>query len=130
MRSRLSIFLLAPFLSAQPQGALSGSDAYQRMERRFEQWQRLPAEQQNYWHFQAPPAPKVFIGNPAPPPRAIGIPPRNAAAVQARACSIPLINALKGKPEPPDRMSLPRPRGKFSVRYVPLPAPPCDDGKR
>jgi hypothetical protein len=53
--------------------------------------------------------------------------------VAAKTCSIPLLNAMPKDAPPVDKaMILPAPSnpGRFTIRQVSPPAPPCDDVKR
>ncbi len=67
---------------------------------------------------------------------------RKAGSASQGPCSIPLKNVI---PQPPKSAELPStpyvdspfrtkvypiPQDRFATRYAPLPAPPCDDGKR
>jgi hypothetical protein len=103
---------------------------------------QAPAGDPNYWHLQTPQAPErfpvkppakrrklfFFAGNPTPKP--LVIPKTIRMNGTSKVCSIPLIDALKGKPGTPDKMAIPAPPGNYSRDVIPPPAPPCDDGKR
>ncbi|HKE23681.1 MAG TPA: hypothetical protein VKB88_15055 [Bryobacteraceae bacterium] len=92
----------------------------------------------NYWNFQVPPAPeriqvrqptpKTPAGKPTPKPLIIPRKPLHFY-VNPKICSIPLINALKGKPAHPDTIAVQPPPGHFTAEVIAPPAPPCDDWK-
>lgn len=97
--------------------------------------------QQNYWHFEIPPAPERFplpqtqpVTRQPPGKTAFKPLPMRTKAFRAstsvRTCSIPLINGLKSNQPFPDRMAIAPTLGRLKGDLVPPPAPPCDDVKR
>jgi hypothetical protein len=130
MRPWLSLFFLAPALFAQAPAPAS-PDALQQLQRRFDGLTPAPTGQGNFWHYQAPPAPKVLAGNPVPHPIVIAPKPMKVGKVPTKTCSIPLTNVLKGKAFDKIAVPLSPSKGFFTPEnYVTPPAPPCDDEKR
>jgi hypothetical protein len=130
MRLWLSVFLLGPALMAQTQGA----DTLQQLQQKLDGLTPAPARQGNFRHLPAMKAPKVRVGNPARPLRIkkfeFKTKPVEIAKVQRKACSVPLVNALK--PQPKMTIALaPWVKEHFHAEdYVTMPAPPCDDSKQ
>jgi hypothetical protein len=105
---RFCLFLLAPALFAQPQ----------------------IQPPHNYWRLPTPQSKKFFFAQPSPAPVVVA-PNRVHVSPEKKVCSIPLINALKDKSKIDDeKMVVPLPNGKYAMKYVTPPAPPCDDEKR
>lgn len=54
-------------------------------------------------------------------------PPEPEIKVQSGPCSIPLTNVLRPSSAIPEIPRLRTPDGTYSMKYAPLPAPPCTD---
>jgi hypothetical protein len=149
MRSWLSLFLLAPALLAQ----VPTPETLQQLQRRTLLIQQSPAQspliqpkhaprqridlmqpaqppsngERNFWRM--PSHVKTFFGG-QPAPKTVA--PKTVAP--KKVCSIPLVNALKRKPDTKfEIMAIPLPaknQRQHSMFNVTPPAPPCDDEKR
>jgi hypothetical protein len=129
MQLWISLLFLAPALLAQSQAP----DPLQELQQRLDRLTPLPVTHPgNFLHLPAQPGTKA--GNPAPGSPSAAPGQMMLAKAKPNVCSIPLINALKGKPGLNDKIAIsvePWMRAHFQPgNYVTPPAPPCDDMRR